>query len=985
MPDQSLNEALEVKQKLLLDQAAEIEKVNSELTAWRAEEPTRSAELLTRRIEPGEVDQAKLLVETRKVKLESIELDITAAEQTGKELERTIQEMNERLQTLAATSQTDSTSIAQTERSISKQRKLLNLEQKQLNQLMRLKQLAKERLSQAKQWLTELKEALQSQQESIRQQSLEELQQQVSESRQQWEDKATTLRTQLNEFDDDAIAPQATRDLLETRLLEAEESIFLGRSQLTSAQIQVQLEKIGRLEPDRVSDLRSIKASADELQQLEPQLTALDALLKSKLGLLQQRQEVIEKRLSLDVKNQDKYQTASQVLIKLVAAFKSQTEDLDKLTQQLEERSAKLESAYLEQKKQGLTERHGLPKSIQAWEPLLREIYSSPGLILQISRNTLLSLWTALEQVDFAGASVLILLSLAWSVLCLSLGRLSRLQQPTQEGDFTHKASYVVARLLHDNRLGLLLSGLLIIAAWLLEIVPPGLAVISSIVGIWFAARLTISLSHWILKSPLGLPEQQPGLHRLIVTYSVLTALSSLGLALGHLGFLSQALTDMVDRAFMLLLLPPAYLALRIRTLFMDMFKDSQGKVYWIRLMGLIGFAVPLLILASAILGISGFINLGWTVAGYLGLFLLVMTGWLIARGLVIDLARTMESQLTQRSERSAFWVKSLVEPLQYLTRLMLFLAAVWLLYRLFGGDPATGLNIKAWLDYSLFTLGETAITSRNLLGSLLLLVLVFYIGRWAREVTYGWLYGNVKDLGIRNSLSVFTQYAVVVIGLIITLNILGINLTSLTVFAGALGVGIGFGLQNVANNFISGLILLAERPVRTRDWVTIGDKEGEVSQIGMRSVTVTTWDNQDVIIPNSDLVSNAFINWTRSNNVVRTVLIIGIHYDSDPHQAQKVIEEAVTMNPEVSLIPPPQVWLSEFGASSVDFRVHYYMDVKQFSRLEVKSEVMFAIWDALKEADIGIPYPQQDVYIKELPTALAQPSVGTPSLTPSE
>jgi potassium efflux system protein len=155
---------------------------------------------------------------------------------------------------------------------------------------------------------------------------------------------------------------------------------------------------------------------------------------------------------------------------------------------------------------------------------------------------------------------------------------------------------------------------------------------------------------------------------------------------------------------------------------------------------------------------------------------------------------------------------------------------------------------------------------------------------------------------------------------------------------------------------------------------VTIGDKEGEVSQIGMRSVTVTTWDNQDVIIPNSDLVSNAFINWTRSNNVVRTVLFIGIHYDNDPHQAQKVIEEAVTMNPAVSLIPPPQVWLSEFGASSVDFRVHYYMDVKQFSRLEVKSQVLFAIWDALREAGIQIPYPQQDVYIKELPGSAPDP-----------
>ncbi len=155
--------------------------------------------------------------------------------------------------------------------------------------------------------------------------------------------------------------------------------------------------------------------------------------------------------------------------------------------------------------------------------------------------------------------------------------------------------------------------------------------------------------------------------------------------------------------------------------------------------------------------------------------------------------------------------------------RLLLFLAMVWIIYRLFVVDPTTGFDLKGWLQKPLFTIGESAVNSLNLLGSLVLLVSIVYLGRWAREVTYSWLYSNIRDLGVRNSLSVFTQYAVVVIGLLIALNIIGINLTSLTVFAGALGVGIGFGLQNIANNFISGLILLAERPVRDQglghDW----------------------------------------------------------------------------------------------------------------------------------------------------------------------
>ncbi len=205
-------------------------------------------------------------------------------------------------------------------------------------------------------------------------------------------------------------------------------------------------------------------------------------------------------------------------------------------------------------------------------------------------------------------------------------------------------------------------------------------------------------------------------------------------------------------------------------------------------------------------------------------------------------------------------------------------------------------------------------------------------------------------------------------IGLLLSVNLLGIDLTSLAVFAGALGVGIGFGLQNIANNFISGLILLAEHPIRVGDRVTIGDYEGEISAIGIRSTTLTTWDNQDVVIPNAELISNAFFNWTLSNPLVRTVLKVGISYAADPRQAKQVIEEAVSMQPEVLLDPAPRVQLINFGDSSVDFRVLYYMDVTQFGRMEIKSRVMFAIWDALKEADIEIPFPQCDIHIRELP-----------------
>jgi potassium efflux system protein len=587
-----------------------------------------------------------------------------------------------------------------------------------------------------------------------------------------------------------------------------------------------------------------------------------------------------------------------------------------------------------------------------------------------MGRNTALSLWTAMLQASTADWTRLILLGLIWTIICLALGRLGRSGDFRSDRSFTTKAILVSSSLLRANRFGLLIGGLLLIAGWMLDIVAPGLAVIAVYFGIWYGARLTIGLSHWLLESPIIHPDyQQPGLHRLIVGFTLFVSLFSLALALGHLGFLSIELRELIDRAFMLFLLPPVYLGLRIRKLLIKILKERKGATYWVRLLGLAGFAVPLAVLAAAILGISGYVNLAWSLASHLAVFLGVVAVWLIARGVVIDLVRAIEEAFTRHSEQGVLWVKTLVEPLHYLARLGLFLLVAWILYRLYGGGTVEMLNLQAWLEHPLFTVGNASIDVFQLLIALLLLGLVVYLGHWARHVTYSWVYTGIVDLGIRNSLAVFTQYAVVVVGLIIVLNTLGIDFTSLTVFAGALGVGIGFGLKNIADNFISGIILLAERPIRTNDWLTLDGNNGTVSRIGMRSVTLTTWDNQDLIIPNSNLISNAFTNWTRSDSLVRTVFVVGIRYQDDPHQARAVIEEAVTLQPEVSLDPPPQVWLSEFGASSVDFRIHYFVDIEQHVLLEIKSKVMFAIWDALKDADIGIPYPQKDIYIKELPT----------------
>jgi potassium efflux system protein len=194
-----------------------------------------------------------------------------------------------------------------------------------------------------------------------------------------------------------------------------------------------------------------------------------------------------------------------------------------------------------------------------------------------------------------------------------------------------------------------------------------------------------------------------------------------------------------------------------------------------------------------------------------------------------------------------------------------------------------------------------------------------------------------------------------------------------MAVFAGAVGVAVGLGMQAIATNFFGGLLLLIERPLRVGDIVTVGTNEGEVTRVGMRSVSVKTWNNQEVIIPNVDVVTSAFTNWTHSDSIVRTVLWIGVSYDADPDLARKTLERVVTSHPGILAEPAPMVLLWEFTDSSIHFRVQYYIDVRKESLLGMRSAVNRDMWYALKEANIVIPYPQQDLHIKELPTSSQQ------------
>ncbi len=219
-------------------------------------------------------------------------------------------------------------------------------------------------------------------------------------------------------------------------------------------------------------------------------------------------------------------------------------------------------------------------------------------------------------------------------------------------------------------------------------------------------------------------------------------------------------------------------------------------------------------------------------------------------------------------------------------------------------------------------------------------------------------------ETGVQVSIARLVHYVLIFIGFVMALIALGFEFTKLTIILSALGVGIGFGLQSIVNNFVSGLILLFERPVRVGDYIEFDGKWAEIKNIGLRATTVQTFDQADVIIPNADLVSNQVINWTLSNRRVRLAIPVGVAYGSDIALVMETLRASAKDNSKVAETPAPQVLYLNFGESALEFELRVWvLDADNW--LVVSSELHQEIDRRFREAKIEIAFPQRDLHLR--------------------
>jgi len=267
------------------------------------------------------------------------------------------------------------------------------------------------------------------------------------------------------------------------------------------------------------------------------------------------------------------------------------------------------------------------------------------------------------------------------------------------------------------------------------------------------------------------------------------------------------------------------------------------------------------------------------------------------------------------------------------------------------------------------FSIGGVRIPSlSNIFFAILVFIAVMLLTRVAqRSFRAGPFAHSSVDPGVQNSLITLIGYAGLLIALFAAISTIGFDLSNLALIAGALSVGIGFGLQSIVNNFVSGLILLFERPIKVGDWIVTTSGEGTVKRISVRSTEIETFDRSSIIVPNSELISSTVTNWTHRNKTGRVIVRIGVAYGSDVEKVKDILLRCANDHPLIVRYPEPYVTWQEFGDSSLDFDLRAFLaDIS--SGLSVRTDLRFAINKAFAEEGIEIPFPQRDVHVKSWP-----------------
>jgi small-conductance mechanosensitive channel len=272
---------------------------------------------------------------------------------------------------------------------------------------------------------------------------------------------------------------------------------------------------------------------------------------------------------------------------------------------------------------------------------------------------------------------------------------------------------------------------------------------------------------------------------------------------------------------------------------------------------------------------------------------------------------------------------------------------------------------VEYLMTFKLFEINKTAVTPSSIVMFVLFIAIFAMTSHVMQRLLKSHVFPRMRlDAGMQYTLTRIIHYLIMIVGAVVGFQFIGIDLTGLAIILGFLSVGIGFGLQNITSNFVAGLILLLERPIKVGDRIMVGNQEGDVVEINIRSTTIRTLNNVAVIVPNSEFVSSKVENWSYGDETVRVDVNVGVSYESDVETVIRSLREVAAEHPEVLKNPAPDVLHAGFGDSAWNMRLRIWLADSR-RHLEVHSEINWAIVRKFQENGVEIPFPQRDLHVR--------------------
>lgn len=857
--------------------------------------------------------------------------------------------------------------------------KTLNLQQTQLEALLEIelsrakvlntaKDLISERRRVEGDWKNELKLANKKYEAALEAEKLRAQEDALQAEQSQWLSVLTDLNQKVHQLEKAERTDQNIAELnkIHLKLIEAEEKSNLNQLKLVALSLNERINNF--VMTDETQAVAVLNQAISGVNSMIADIENIQSYIGRKLKLLELRRKISEEKAQRGEFSATTLKEYTVLLDNLTEAYMVQQKNVNTIVNRARQQLTGLQEAL----RKALSRRQSLPAlDLNAWQNIGENMLRIPDLSWKTLTSIKEQVIRSLVTITTKYLSMLVLAIFGWCGIWWGGKKLfAKVIASLSEKSKTVKSDslLILIEILRRHWGAFAIFGGVATVLLMLSVSLTSLSLLFYLILASFALSIVLSFARLtLLETVVHISGHDVNLYKGLRWVALIGYVLGVITILVHYLPVDYSLSDFFNRLAMFYLLIVSLFLLYKRTVVPTLLAPyiEDTRPYLNRLVSILSVLIPLALLSNAMIGLIGYVGLAWRISQYQLIFILVLTGYILLRGLLIDAMRLFASYLVTNVRNGWLWSEAFLKPLDRLLRLALLVFAWYVLFLSYGWDEdsAMGKSIVDFLNLKLFTLGDTEFTPVSILILGFVVTFLYWGARWSRELSYRVLFKRARDAGTRNSLAVFTQYTVVFLGILIGVKALKIDISALKFILGGLAVGLGFGLRDLANNFVSGVLLLIERPVKTGDIVTIGGYEGEVGHIGMRSMTVHTWDHMDVLVPNSETFSKSFMNWTRQDPIVRSVIPIKVHRADNPHHVAALTLNVLKASLHVLNDPPPEVLVREVTDTLVELEARYFIDLqKSNSRIRVRSEILYKLCDTFKEHGVRPPYPHHEI-----------------------